>query len=190
MVMLMRIWMLRLGPNFIQQELWDFGSKVAQPLAEVWLRVGGERHTTLEDIEFSLDDRVALEVMKRVIQDEPGRPAFGRYVYAHLHIPHPSHHVDQNCAEAPWHTHYRIAACCAVRQFVELLSTLKKLDRLDQSLVILHSDHGWPSIGCEDELVSSQSIAAFARNAGGGSQAQPIAECRSQLAGEHGTPNC
>jgi hypothetical protein len=151
LVMLLKIWMLRLGPNILQEEIWRSSSRVAKVLAEAWLKVGQTRDNVVDHIEFSLDDRVAIEVMKRVIQDEHSRPPSGQYTYIHLHLPHPSHHVDRNCSRVPWHTDYREAACCAVRQFVDLLSTLKKLKRLDRSLVILHSDHGWSTIGCDDE---------------------------------------
>ena len=71
---------------------------------------------------------------------EAQRPAYGQYIFVHLFLPHGPFHVDQECRPkfAGWPT----AAKCSIKLMTDLISILKSLGRLKNSIILFHSDHG------------------------------------------------
>ncbi|MBA3447598.1 MAG: sulfatase-like hydrolase/transferase, partial [Pseudaminobacter sp.] len=80
-------------------------------------------------------------------------PGSGRYVYLHVMVPHGPVAFDSECrfippgemkrkpAEAALDDHY----ACAVTIIERITRRLRELGRLDNSLVIVHADHGTTS---------------------------------------------
>ncbi len=87
-----------------------------------------------------------LKQFDQLLADEPSRPARGQYVYYHALIPHPLYLLDDRC-EPHQSDEYTAAryfdfARCANRMVARLVDVLAQLGRLDDALIIVHSDHG------------------------------------------------
>lgn len=85
--------------------------------------------------------------MRRVIAEEPARPAHGQYVFVHLLLPHLPYVVDEYCRyggpEGPRTVDgYMAQAVCSLRLVHELVDELRALGRYDDALIIVHGDHG------------------------------------------------
>lgn len=91
-----------------------------------------------------------LQPFRLLVSDESSRPAHGQSVFVHVFVPHAPYLLDAQCGlhgedtrYAPDEPYIRQAACAL--QFVrELLDELRRLDRYDESAILIHSDHGWP----------------------------------------------
>jgi hypothetical protein len=125
------LWLLRVVPNFLQQEVYREGEGIFTRL-------------------FVQDDRLAgnnayvfgsVELMRQLINDEADRPDHGQYVYAHLYIPHDPYIMNRDCVFSP-DCGYNEQALCATRLMAELVSELKQLGRYHESTIIFQSDHG------------------------------------------------
>jgi arylsulfatase A-like enzyme len=87
-----------------------------------------------------------LRQFDALLADEPRRPPRGQYVYYHGLIPHPYYILNERCelvgirpdaSESYW-----AFARCANLMIERLVDVLDDLGRLDDALIIVHSDHG------------------------------------------------
>jgi hypothetical protein len=89
-----------------------------------------------------------LQEFDELLADEERRPARGQYVYYHALIPHPEFIMDDRCepiAEPRYGAdRYWAFVACANLMIDRLVQRLRELDRLDDSLIIVHADHGDP----------------------------------------------
>jgi hypothetical protein len=78
------------------------------------------------------------------LRQEEQLPARGRYTLIHLVIPHSPEVLTSNCSYDydGRRTSQLEQAGCATRLLVQFVERLRELDRLDDSLVIVHADHG------------------------------------------------
>ncbi len=86
-----------------------------------------------------------LQPFRDLIDDENGRPSRGQYVYLHIYVPHSPFLLDENC-KAPLPDqifHFNQQAGCAIKYVNEFLETLRALGRYEESIILVHSDHGW-----------------------------------------------
>lgn len=84
---------------------------------------------------------VSLDVFERFLAQEPALPGNGRYTFLHLLLPHPPYRLSADCEpreSADELNQYR----CANQIVVQLLMELKRLGRFEESLIIIHADHG------------------------------------------------
>jgi hypothetical protein len=89
---------------------------------------------------------------QRMLADEANRPARGQYVFIHVLVPHAPHARDAECrfipaeqrTEANAAERYRGQSVCALELVGWIQEQLELLGRYDDSLVIVHSDHGAP----------------------------------------------
>ena len=88
-----------------------------------------------------------LEQFDELLADEERRPPRGQYVYYHALIPHHDHIMNERCelVEPKWDAKgYWGHVACANLMVERLLSALRRLGRLDDSLIVVHADHGAP----------------------------------------------
>lgn len=83
---------------------------------------------------------------RKMLAQEDLRPSQGQYVYVHAHLPHAPYNLDENCVAS---TEEQVIvrdlvrqSACGIHLVQELISKLKQLDRLDDALILVHSDHG------------------------------------------------
>lgn len=133
------IWLLRIVPNFLQQEVFQNGKGVfSEIFADRKVPSGSAARPF-----------AAVGIMKELTKDEVKRPDHGQYVYAHIYIPHSPYVMDAKCNFTPteakfWRVTYVQQADCAMRLMTEFTSELKRLNRYDKATIIFNSDHGSP----------------------------------------------
>ncbi|NIO68157.1 MAG: sulfatase-like hydrolase/transferase [Anaerolineae bacterium] len=131
------LWLLRVVPNYLQQEVYREGEGVFTRLF-------------VKDVLAGRNWNVfgSVELMRQLINDEAERPDHGQYVYAHLWIPHSPNIMNRDCVFSPDDSDYDEQALCATRLMAELISKLKQLGRYDESIIIFQADHGSPGYPC------------------------------------------
>jgi hypothetical protein len=131
------LWLLRVVPNYLQQEVYREGEGVFTRLF-------------VKDVLAGRNWNVfgSVELMRQLINDEAERPDHGQYVYAHLWIPHSPNIMNRDCVFSPDDSDYDEQALCATRLMAELISKLKELGRYDESIIIFQADHGSPGYPC------------------------------------------
>jgi hypothetical protein len=88
-----------------------------------------------------------LKQFDELLADEEHRPARGQYVYYHALIPHHDHIMNERCelVESTWNAGgYWGHVACANLMIERLVETLRRLNRLDDALIVVHADHGAP----------------------------------------------
>lgn len=95
----------------------------------------------------------ALSVInfRRLIKNEQNRSNRNRYVYAHLMIPHPPVILDEECRYSgpknskPKHfgTPLFAQSRCGMHLVDTFIGELKRLGRYNDSMIVVHSDHGY-----------------------------------------------
>jgi hypothetical protein len=164
---LVDFWFLRVMPNSVAFKLSNHSYSFARKL------VGNERAdsfsisrevvkwtglTHLSDLlGYSMSE--SRQLMSRaqfdqLLADEANRPASGQYVFAHLLIPHGPWTVDDRCEAIPKKQDAAngqavsagpiAATVCATRLVARLAARLQELGRLQNSLIVVQSDHGDP----------------------------------------------
>ena len=80
----------------------------------------------------------------RLMQEEKDLPPRGRYTFIHLLIPHPPNVLREDCSyqESGAKTDMRQQIRCTMRLLLEFLDVLHRLGRFDESLIVVHGDHG------------------------------------------------
>ena len=83
---------------------------------------------------------------RQMLADEAERPGQGQYVYVHAHLPHGPYTLARDCrpyTEEPAALQRFLGqSTCGIGLVNELLAKLKELGRFDDSLIVVHSDHG------------------------------------------------
>ncbi|MCL4822178.1 MAG: sulfatase-like hydrolase/transferase [Vicinamibacteria bacterium] len=94
---------------------------------------------------------VSLAAFGKALEDEPRRPASGQYVFVHVLIPHGPYVLRADCSRRPDVTRFHPTegdpldqARCATSRILAWVELLERLGRLDDSLVVIHADHGAP----------------------------------------------
>ncbi|HEX9726178.1 MAG TPA: sulfatase-like hydrolase/transferase [Vicinamibacteria bacterium] len=78
------------------------------------------------------------------IQDEKDRPSGGRYSFIHLLMPHPPYVLRSDCSyeQTVTKTDMPEQVQCTLQLVLRFLERLHELDRFDESLIVIHGDHG------------------------------------------------
>jgi hypothetical protein len=84
---------------------------------------------------------LSLDVFRNFIAREKNHPGRGRYEFLHLILPHPPYMLTEDC-EVKAHSSARDQFRCANLLIVQLVRELKRLGRFNDSMIIIHADHG------------------------------------------------
>ena len=92
------------------------------------------------------------------LQAEPFLPGRGRYTFVHLLIPHDPYVLRADCSYdlADDETDPLAQSGCALRLISNLTELLTRLGRLEDSLIVVHGDHGGPYRVREGALVPAR----------------------------------
>jgi Sulfatase len=82
----------------------------------------------------------------RFIEAEARLPARGRYTFIHLLVPHRPFLLSPDCSyrSALDRTDIQQQSACAMRLASDLLETLRRLGRYDDTAILIQGDHGSP----------------------------------------------
>jgi hypothetical protein len=140
-----------LGEKERDVETWDYGFSLSS-----WWRARREG----EEDEYPLWRRpiqaLTINTLAEFKAMEPGLSATGRYVYLHIMVPHGPLSFDSDCnfldpklqAGKDRRQAMEDHADCAVNVVRQISRLLEDLGRFDDSLIIVHSDHGTGATYC------------------------------------------
>jgi hypothetical protein len=159
------VWLMSLTPNVLTNEVIPVTANAADGLFAL---LTSSRWSAKEDLEDHGSDRrarllktgfhafAATLLLEKVALDEPARQPSCQYVYAHAMLPHDPFVIDGQCRYVgPWNrrTHkvstrqaYLQQVECAVRKVIDFLHLLKSMNRYDAATIVLHGDHGAPTL--------------------------------------------
>jgi hypothetical protein len=125
----------------------------------------------------------SMLLMKQLIEDEASRKSVGEYVYMHSYITHGPYVLDADCqwTSSEIHPDFLVErplsddvatpddyfvpqAACALNLLQQFVSELKRLDRYDSSLIIVHADHGTWEVGSPNMKVMDGSAQVLVDN--------------------------
>jgi hypothetical protein len=146
------LWFLKLLPLTVQRVLdsrsqrvdragnrkdWNYGFSITRRVLGV--PSVNPKHVPV----FSIDNFMEM------LDDESQRPPSGQYVFSHMIVPHGPAVLDGSCnylrsEPEPSEQFDRIVQHheCGIRLINLLVKRLRELNRLENSLIIVHSDHG------------------------------------------------
>lgn len=135
---LAQITAVRLAPNVLRR------ATLRQSDEFLWQLVSWANDLTYPGsyMAYEFYKRLSVPLFEEFLEDEPGRPAEGQYVYVHLMLPHPPYSWDAECRFSR-RSNYRIQTLCATRLIERFLRDLRRLERFEEALVLIHSDHGF-----------------------------------------------
>lgn len=97
---------------------------------------GGE-----EDPSGDIRTLVSYRQFQKFLADERLRPPAGQYVHAHFYPPHPPYQLDRDGNYAA-ESSYEEQLLLATNMLLEFVATLKEQGKFENSLIIVHADHG------------------------------------------------
>jgi hypothetical protein len=102
-----------------------------------------------------LVSRLSLEAL---IELEPRLPGHGRYTFVHVLLPHNPYVLRADCSRAaePAGSDVLEQTGCALLLLGRYVETLRRLDRLDGSIVLVHGDHGSGEVLRDGRLESDE----------------------------------
>jgi len=149
------LWLLRVAPNALTNEaLVPIGGMSAFVLE--WIETPaevtpGDRPKRLT-INQGIQVVASKQMFEQMVVDEEKRLALGEYVYLHAVMPHHPYVYDETCRYHGRETGklgtsdrregYLDQSACSVRLILDVLKTLKRMNRFDEATVILHADTG------------------------------------------------
>jgi hypothetical protein len=106
---------------------------------------------------------ISYSSFRRYLSLEKDLPGSGRYVFMHLILPHFPDVLRSDCTFARPTTGAKIPSTspleqskCATKMIIDLARELKKLNRFEDSLILVHGDHGSRYKVENNELVNIQ----------------------------------
>jgi hypothetical protein len=99
---------------------------------------------TAFDKKVFLSDTAPLESFlsfRNFIRTEKSLPAHGRYTFIHLLMPHSPYVFSSDCSKYGGSDVVEQSRC-STKLIVKLIEVLKSLKRFEESLIIIHGDHG------------------------------------------------
>jgi hypothetical protein len=145
--------------------LWAYGQlprSVAEPLAHgrlLGLDTDFFRMGSLGRLSTYAQPVVSRLAMESLLALEPRLPGRGRYTFVHLLLPHNPYLLRSDCRpeSTPGAADLRQQTECTLRLLVRFLETLRRLDRLDGAVVLVHGDHGSGEAMSDGRLVPDES---------------------------------
>ena len=130
------------------RQLWAYSvlpAALARPLARtnpLGLDPGTLRSVAVLRLSALAQPMVSRLGLERFLEAEAGLPARGRYTFVHLLLPHSPHVLRSDCSQGEGLTDLKQQTECTLRLVGRFLQTLRGLGRLDDSVVVIHGDHG------------------------------------------------
>ncbi len=134
------MWFWQLLPSSIRLRFekdagqdWVPGVSLSETLTELGI---------LKESKPEMNQKPALVQFQKMLGDEDLRPSSGQYIYAHFLLPHTPWNLDSECQIYTKEPNQRGTVLCVNVLISRFLNKLASLDHLENSLVIIHSDHG------------------------------------------------
>lgn len=128
-----RLWLYRVLPGFGRDWLAARGLVLSPQIVDQF------------DAGTFLPDTAPVEShlsFSRYLRAEETLPARGRYTFIHLLIPHSPYVLDADCSTETGRASALSQSRCAVELVISLAERLQAMGRFEDSLIIVHGDHG------------------------------------------------
>ena len=154
------------------RDLWLF-SNIPLPLKPAVMRTTLFAQLNEQDLKLLEDGRLlpysapvtSYIGFRQMMADEESLSPTGRYTLVHVVIPHHPHKLGADCTYTLGSTRTGVIeqSECALKMVLEFIEHLENLGRFDDSLILIHGDHGGPYRTKNGELVTgarSRSLSA------------------------------
>ena len=164
---LLQICIVRVSPDFLRREAFGATSLLFGKL--LWAvdgaaPIGGNTLNSLK--RYPYYKRMSVRLLQEFLSDERVRRPHRRYVYVHAILPHAPFVWNRNCEYSDG-SGFGEQTMCATRLMAEVLTELRALERFENSLVIIQSDHGYQGTAAGNSpLEMPQSIAEIIESRG------------------------
>jgi hypothetical protein len=148
------LWLAKVLPNSLTNEALAWGSALGRGLSRHLDRdLESEIPQTVEDGVHPFQSMIAME---ELTESEKDKPPTGRYQYIQAILPHGPYVFDPSCRiyhgpKRPIQKAYADQAACGLSLVGRFIDELKRLGRFDESMIVVHSDHGAGRPGFLDE---------------------------------------
>ena len=138
-----RLWFARISPNFMTNAALGYGNVLGGTANDL---IESSARMQPRTIEEGIEPYAGVFMFDDAIKTEKDRPGFSSYLYLHVLLPHGPYVLDDQCNYDPRVEEvaklYLRQAECAVNKLDEFLTELDRLGRLENSIIIVQSDHG------------------------------------------------
>lgn len=116
--------------------------------------------------------RFSVPLVEQFLAEEAARPATGQYVYIHVILPHAPFTWSADCEYSDG-SDFTAQTDCATRLMGRMIARLAELGRLEGSLVLFQSDHGYHGPGAGEQPAAFRPSAEVAARAAGANRFFP-----------------
>jgi hypothetical protein len=139
-----RLWLARVSPNFMTNLSLTYGARLGDFLSSI---VNRHRITQPGTIGEGVEPFAGVLTLRDVAKTEKERLDSSSYLYAHPILPHGPFVLDRKCnyvGRLGDNIAYNALeqSECALYLLCEVIDEIRSLGRFDESLIIVHSDHG------------------------------------------------
>jgi hypothetical protein len=137
------IWLARLSPNFLSNEALKLGGFFESKIVK-FVGYTGRYPRSIED---GIEPFASVMMLQEAIEQEKNLSSTGRYTYLHAVLPHGPYVIDGNCVYTRAMSSKKVLsyykqAVCALHLVSQYLEELKRLNRYNSSIIIVHADTG------------------------------------------------
>lgn len=142
--------LVRMSPNFLANESLLLGTRLSDAFTSYFYP--NQRHKEqVNTIAMGMEPYSATVTYKHLIADEHSRQDKGEFVLAQIILPHGPIVMNKDCQYYPptkplnrqvASKKYLGQAKCAIKLVISFINTLKQLNRYDDSIIVVMSDHG------------------------------------------------
>lgn len=139
-----QLWLARILPNVLTNEALRWGSAIAKTIQPK----SNDTPAAPSSIQEGVEPYSGVLTMRQLIADEHKRTAVNEYILAMPLIPHGPNAINAECEySAPvkgerFPPNYIEQLACSTKLILAFFDELKRLDRYDNSLIVIHGDHG------------------------------------------------
>ena len=147
--------LVRISPNFLANESMIISKAISNQVNPLF---NPTELLNINDRDAGMHPYVAPLSYAKMTQDEHQRNDAGEFILSQVILPHGPEVMDENCVYHPpkkikgqLEKKYYAQVHCALKLVTDFMTTLKELDRYDNSLIIIMGDHGAGISGLVDE---------------------------------------
>ena len=131
-------WLSRSLPTFVSTRYFN---KIVQLFSK-------QQESIPTNVASGIEPYTGVRILQEALSDESERSSYNEFVLIHAVIPHGPFKINENCEYSKALTSYSAQQDCAMSLVKSFLKNLKRLERYDNSLIVIFGDHGagWENI--------------------------------------------
>ncbi len=143
--------LVKMSPNFLANEVLDFGTKLGETINELlFSKVETDVNKNINSVNKGMYPFMSTLLFKKGIEDEKQRMSHNEFVLLQAIIPHPPYVLDRECKFLGVRKNksnrkdkqYYDQVLCGITLTIEFLQELKKQGKYNDSVIVVLGDHG------------------------------------------------